>query len=224
MHIRDDRGMSLTELLVVSVLMSVIIATAYMLFGAAQTIGDSASARAIAADDAQTAIDKIGKELRQAVDNSSTDDQSKDGAFTIAEANRVQFCSDVTGDGKPEQITYYVSGGNLVRTVAPPTNTEPLWTFGAAGAPTIEVENVSTAGAAIFCYHSDTVPATPVACSAGQQHGFTIVNTTSPWTTDPKISMVGIHLVNSQSQGGRTSTQISDALIRLRASQNGTGE
>jgi len=223
MSIRDDRGMSLTELLVVSVLMSVIIATAYMLFGAAQTIGDSASARAIAADDAQTAIDKIGKELRQAIDNTSTDDQSKDGAFTIAEANRVQFCSDVTGDGKPELVTYYVSGGNLVRTVAPPTNSEPIWTFGAAGAPTVLVENVKTTSGNLFCYHELT-PNTAAVCSAGQKHGFAIVNNASPWTTDPKISLVGIHLVNSQSQGGRTSTKISDALIRLRASQNGTGE
>jgi len=216
--------MSLTELLVVSVLMSVIIATAYMLFGAAQTIGDSASARAIAADDAQTAIDKIGKELRQAIDNSSTQDETKGGAFTIAEANRVQFCSDVTGDGKPEQVTYYVAGGDLVRTVAPPTNSEALWTFGVAGAPTIEVENVDTSTGSLFCYHSNTVPVTPVACSAGQQHGFTIVNSASPWTTEPKISMVGIHMVNSQSQGGRTSVKVSDALIRLRASQIGTGE
>jgi hypothetical protein len=203
--------------------MSIIIATAYMLFGAAQSIGDSASARAIAADSAQSAIDKMGKELRQAIDNTSTDDQSKDGAFTIAESRRVQFCSDVNGDGKPEQVTYYISGTSLMRTVAPASNDEPIWTFGAAGTPTVLVKRVDASSGAIFCYHSNDVPATPVACASGQQHGFTIVNAANPWTTDPKISLVGIHLVNSESQGGKEFKQVSDALIRLRASQNGTG-
>ncbi|MEI7814506.1 MAG: type II secretion system protein [Coriobacteriia bacterium] len=229
-RIRDDGGLSLTELLVVSVLMGVILATMYLLFGAASTIADRSTARAIATDEAQRAIDTMSREIRESQENRTPNDDSKGGVFTIAEPNRVQFFSDVNHDNGPELVTYYLSGSSLLRTVAPwnqaPTNTQP-WTFGSAGTPKALVTNIDTAGGPIFCYHSKS-PGT-ASCARGtyavRYHGFWILGSggtvTAPYDNKSPISMIGINLVNKQpSSGGNYETALSDSLVRLRASQN----
>ena len=68
-RLRDDSGLSLTELLVVSVLISVILAASYFLFGAASSMNNLAMARAIASDEAQRAVDQMSRDLRQAQEN-----------------------------------------------------------------------------------------------------------------------------------------------------------
>ena len=211
---RDDRGLSLTELMVVSVLMGIIIGTVYMLFGAAANISSTTTARAVAGDEAQRAVDRMTMDIRQAQENS----ESK-GAFSIAEANRVQFFEDLTHDGRPELVTYYVSGTNLYRTVASPTNTAPPFVFGAAGAPQLLVQGIASSGGALFCYHSIVVNATAT-CSNAQKHGFDIISTTDPYSTEPKIAMVGINLWNTQSSGGKTVTVHTNAVARVRSILN----
>jgi prepilin-type N-terminal cleavage/methylation domain-containing protein len=211
---RDDKGLSLTELMVVSVLMSIIIATVYMLFGAAANITGNATARAVAGDEATRAIDKMTMDIRQAQESG----ESK-GAFTIAEANRVQFFVDLTHDGKPEQVTYYVTGTKLYRTVASPTNAIPPFTYSAAGTPQVMVTGIDSTGGSLFCYHDITVNNTAT-CANAQKHGFNIVTTTDPYSTEPKIAMVGVNLWNKQSSGGKTITVHANAVARVRSILN----
>jgi|GEM_PF-2694432 len=212
--LRDDTGLSLTELMVVSVLMSVIIATVYMLFGAASAITDTSSARAIAGDEAQHAVDKMTMDLRQAQEN-----EDGKGAFTISLENKVQFFVDLTHDARPEKVTYYITGTNLYRTVASPTNNVPPFTFGAAGAPQLMVAGIDPAGGSLFCYHG-VIADSGATCANGHKHGFNVITSNDPYSTEPKIAMVGINLVNKQSSGGRTVTVYSNALARARALQN----
>lgn len=212
--LKDDAGLSLTELLVVSVLMSVIIATAYMLLGAAQNMTDMSVAQSIASDEAQHAVDTMTMEIRQAQEN----EESK-GAFKLAEANQVQFFLDGDRDGRPELVTYYVSGTSLVRTVAQPTNASTPFTFGTASAPVVVIKKLSNFAGPIFCYHGVDVDAAAV-CVGGYKHGFNVIATTDPYATFPKIAMVGIYLQNQQASGGKVATVSSDVVARVRAVQN----
>ncbi|MEI8083690.1 MAG: prepilin-type N-terminal cleavage/methylation domain-containing protein, partial [Actinomycetes bacterium] len=63
---QDDRGLSLTELMVVVVLLGVIIGAAWSVMFAVEVMSDTLTARAVATDEAQVFLDTIGKELRQA--------------------------------------------------------------------------------------------------------------------------------------------------------------
>ena len=179
--LRDDSGLTLAELLVVSVLISVILAAAFVMFGAAQSMNDGAMARANAADEAQAAIDLMSRELRQAQEDNANDR----GVFHLANATDMKFTSDLDHDTRPELVRYYVEGGSLKRTVAAPTSTVPTFTFAAPGPPTVLVRELGTSTGPLFCYHS-TVVNTTVLCGTAK-HGFAVVSTTSPYTYATKI-------------------------------------
>jgi prepilin-type N-terminal cleavage/methylation domain-containing protein len=213
-NLRDDSGLSLTELLVVSMLISVILAASYFLFGAAQSMNDMAMARASASDEAQAAIDLMSRELRQAREN-----VADKGAFTLAGASDMKFYSDVDHDGRPDLVRYYVESGSLKRTVAPPTNYAVPFTNPTPGTPTILVKTLGTSSGPVFCYHTPVVPATPVLCGT-VNHGFTIVSTTDPYNTTPKITMVGLKIDDVNKSGDKTIQVISRALVRLRTVEN----
>ena len=209
----DDRGVTLAELLVVSVLMSVVIVSTYLLLGTTQNISNVSMAQSLASDEAQHAVDMMTSEIRQAQEN-----EEGHGAFTIAEPSRVQFFFDANGDGRPELITYYVDSGKLYRTVTPATNTEPPFTFGPPGVATTIISHLDSSEA-IFCYHGTEINDT-VVCAGGYKHGFSTISTADPYSTSPKITMVGLYLVNQQSFGDRTVSVITDVLARVRSVQN----
>jgi prepilin-type N-terminal cleavage/methylation domain-containing protein len=211
--LRDDSGLSLTELLVVSVLISVILAASYFMFAAAQSMNNIAMARSIASDESQSAIDRMSLELRQAQEN-----VPDNGVFKLAGASDMKFYSDLDHDGRPELVRYYVEGGSLKRTVAPPTNNAPPFTNPTPGAPKVLVKTLGTSAGPVFCYHS-TVVNTIAACGTAK-HGFNIVTTSDPYNTTPKISMVGIKIDDVSKSGDKTITVISRALVRMRTVEN----
>ncbi len=219
--IRDDSGMSLTELLVVSVLIGVIMTASYFMFNAAQAMNDSAVARSNAADEAQRAIDTMTRELRQSQvdDDSAPDKETPDhGVFRTATATEVKFMSDLNADRRPELVRYYVEGGSLKRTVAPPTTMVPPFSYGSPGAPTILVEKLGTTTNPVFCYH-DRTPNTTVLCGT-DKHGFAKVTSADPYNTSPKIAMVGITMDVVGESGARDVTVTSRALVRVRTILN----
>ena len=213
LKLRDDSGLTLTELLVVSVLILVILAAAYFMFGAAQSMNDLAMARANASDEAQAAIDLMSRELRQAQEN-----VADKGAFKLAGANDMKFYSDLDHDGRPELVRYYVEGGSLKRTVAPPTNYAPEFNNPTPGPPTVLVRTLGTSAGPVFCYHGMTASTTALCGTV--KHGFAIVTTSDPYNTTPKITMVGIKLDDVNKSGDKTVTVISRALVRLRTVEN----
>lgn len=214
-RLRDDSGLSLTELLVVSVLISVILAASYFLFGAATSMNDLAMARAIASDQAQLAVDQMSRDLRQAQEN-----VAEKGVFVTAEANQMKFTADLNHDEKPELVRYYVENDQLKRTVAQPTagQTMPPFTFQTAGTPKVLVEELGTSAGPLFCYHSTVVNNT-VLCGTAK-HGFNVVTTADPLNTTPKISMIGIKLDVESTSGAKTVAVINRALVRMRTIEN----
>ena len=115
--LRDDSGLSLTELLVVAVLVSVILAASYLLLVAVTTMTDQLIARADAATEAQAAVDQISLDLRQSQPPAPTTDSTSYGVFEgspLTNLNEMIVISDsiyTTGalDYRPERIRYYVA-------------------------------------------------------------------------------------------------------------------
>jgi prepilin-type N-terminal cleavage/methylation domain-containing protein len=212
--LRDDSGLTLTELLVVSVLIGVILAASFVMFQAAGTMNDAAMARSNASDEAQAAIDVMTRDLRQAQEDST----DKNGVFRTANATEMKFSADTNNDARPELIRYYVEGGALKRTVAPPTNVAPPFTYGAAGTPKVLVRVLGTSADPLFCYHGVAVNTAAVCGTA--KHGFVVISTTSPYTTSPKISMVGITLSGIGTSGTKQTAVTSRVLVRMRTTEN----
>jgi len=217
--LRDDSGFSLTELLVVSILIVVVLAAMFLLMGATQSMTNMASARAIAADVGQTATDLMARDLRQAQQNDDLKTLGAPidrGAFTIAEPTHMQFWSDVNNDQKPELVTYEVVGGSLYRSVTLPTNTQAPFTYGTLAPARRIVETIDTSHG-LFCYHQVTVDSTgALTCPSGEKHGFLIVSTATPLTTVAKICLVGIHLDNSAVSGDKTVDVTTSVLVKIR--------
>ena len=214
-QLRDDSGTSLVELMVVCVLMIVVLSTAYMLFGAATTMASESEARAIAADNAQHAVETITRELRQAVEN-----EEGYGALVVSQPRQMEFFMDTNRDDKPEKVKYYVS---RLHTPASrrardrdPAALHPRhlrrWHSRPRGTHVADADP-------IFCYHS-TEPDNAATCSNGEQHGFEILTPASPLTTAPRITMVGIDLRNEASSGSETVVMHTSALARIRAVEN----
>jgi prepilin-type N-terminal cleavage/methylation domain-containing protein len=241
-YLRDDSGLSLTELLVVSVLVGVILAAAYFMFAAAQSMTNMTMARSIANEEAQKAVELMSRELRQSQEDAAwtqivtnpvgTPDPGP-GVFKYMGASDMQFLSDVDNDGKTELVRYYVDAGSLKRTVARQTdpNSNPP-AYGAWGTPTILVKTIgTTAVGPVFCYHN-TVPSATSDCGiTGRpaKHGFAIVPfVAAPYsvynlsskTKGIGISMVGIKVVASAKSGDKTVEAVNSVLVRMRTTQN----
>jgi prepilin-type N-terminal cleavage/methylation domain-containing protein len=212
--IRDDSGLSLAELLVVTVLISVIMSASYFMFNAAQGMNDIAMARTSATDDAQAAIDRMTRELRETQVDRTSDENPIGGVLKVANANEISFMSDLNHDQVPELVRYYVDSGALKRTVANATNSQAPFTFGTAGTPMVLIKKLGTTSYPIFCYHDRTPNATAV-CGP-DKHGFNIITTSDPYNTSPKVAMVGILLNVPGTSGSKTVTVTSRALVRMR--------
>jgi len=218
--LRDDSGLTLTELLVVCTLMSVILAAMFALSGAAQAITNISSARTQAATEAQIAVEQFSRDVRQAQENpdpapGATQDK---GAFTVSTGTKLQFYADVDHNRKPDLVTWEVVGTELRRSVTPPTNSNYQFVYGTPAAARRMVKKVNTA-ADTFCYHTNTVD-TAATCDNGEQHGFTIVTTADPLNTQPKICLVGINIVNEAASGDQTVTVHTSVLAKVRSIAN----
>ncbi|NTU71096.1 MAG: hypothetical protein HGB10_04675 [Coriobacteriia bacterium] len=210
----DDSGLTLTEFLIVAMLISVIITASYFMFNAAASMTDQTTARAYAQDEAQRAVDRMTRDLRQSMQDTS----DNNGVVRIAEASQLKFSADVNADMKPEMIRYYIEGNSLKRTVALPTTSEVPYSYGSPGAPTILIKKLGTSAGTMFCYHSvdrnTTVYCGPI------KHGFNVVTTTDPFNTTPKISMIGVKLDTVGESGSKTVTVTSRVMVRIRTVEN----
>jgi type II secretory pathway component PulJ len=215
--LRDDSGLTLSELVVVTALLTVVLGAMYLLIGATQNITNVASARAIASDEAVRATDTMSRDLRQAQENPSPVAGAvlDRGGFTIAEATRMQFYADVNHDTKPDLVTYTVVGGSLYRSVTAPNNANYQYTYGTLSPAKKIIEKIDTSSG-LFCYHTNTVDNT-VTCSAGEKHGFTKVTTADPLNTQPKICLVGIYVKNQAKSGDKTVNLTKSVLVKVRS-------
>ncbi len=219
--IRDDSGMTLTELLVVTVLISVIIAASYFMFTAAQSMNDIAMARSSATDDAQSAIDKMTREFRQTQVDRTPDENPVGGVFKLANANEAIFMSDLNDDQVPELVRYYVEGGSLKRTVAP----APTRRRRSRSARTLRRRSSSRSSARlhnpIFCYHTERA-IRPPCCAARTEHWLRQgAHERGPIQHDARRSPWSESLLNVPgTSGSKTVTVTTRALVRMRTVDN----
>jgi prepilin-type N-terminal cleavage/methylation domain-containing protein len=225
--LRDDSGLSLTELLVVSVLILVILSAAYVLFGAGTSITNTMIARSDASFDGQKGIDKISLDLRQSQPREYDEGNIgviENATLVSANSNELWIATDADADAKPELVHYYSEVGAdgvraLKRAVKPhdePSAMEPF-TFNnfAYGAPTTVVK--SLADLPVFCFHNNTTVATPTAtCGLSPRHGFGQVTGSNGGNSFPTVSLVGIQLKARGKSGDKTIDVYSRALVRVR--------
>jgi prepilin-type N-terminal cleavage/methylation domain-containing protein len=179
--VSSDAGFTLVELLVVVSLLSVVMATAYLLQGSASTMSDQIEARATAYDESRKAMDRVERELRQAVE--ITD---KGGAFLTAQPRQMDFYSDVDNDGAPELVKYGVASGGLTRSVFEPTTLVAPFTFNStASTSSVVIKTLDPGYGNVFTYY-DRLDPPGVA------------------TSKDEASAVSLHIINSATVNGQT--------------------
>lgn len=196
-RLRDDHGTTVTELMVVSVLMLIVLGIIYSVFFTAGAIADSSAAHTAAADESRQAMDRVTRELRQAREN-----VEGAGAVCVAEPRRCQFYIDLNRCGRPERVTYWIADNALYRSEAQPTNFQPPFTFSADSAAKVIVRKVKPDWTgAVFVYYTNANP--PVAT-----------------TILANISAVKVEVVNQASAGTKTVSVDADTWVKIRSVQN----
>lgn len=115
----DDSGMTVTELMVVLLLMGVVLTTVYTVFGAAGKMSDYTAAASSASDENRMAMDRVALDIRQAL--GLADSGNMLHVFTIASPREATLYSQPDSDTVAERIHYYVSGNDFIRAVSNPT-------------------------------------------------------------------------------------------------------
>jgi type II secretory pathway component PulJ len=198
-RIHRDEGYSVSEMMVVAILMSLVIIASYTLMTAATGMADSVQARTLAADEGRAVMDQITREFRQAyeiVDN--------EGAFEDARPRECVFYTDVNRDGIPEKIWYRVQGGMLYRSQATATTALPPYTFGAFGPEEVLAESLDgTWTGNVFTYYDGQDP--PDEVPSGQAD---------------RISAVSLRLVTGATVNKKTAFVDLSTWVKIRAVHN----
>ena len=211
--LRDDRGFSLTELMVVATLLVVVMGAAWTAFLSLQASADSIQARAAAQDESQRFMSRITSELRQARNPAVFEAGTVPniGVFANVGARSVTFYADLDRNGLPERINYRVPTGtsSLVRTQAVPTNSTYPYSFGTTSTPLVMIQTVDPGWAgAIFEYFSPPLSTT------------TSINPVAQ-SNIPSMTIVSIAVKNRQKSGTRTVNYLSESSARIRSIGNG---
>lgn len=190
-RLRGDRGGSLTEMLVVMMILGIVVATTASLTIGFQRTNAVNIARQDQVDMARTAVETMAKKVRTAVKPSqliaTCDETCTADAFVLAERFAVQFYANIDNQGNlvgPSRVTYRVAtsgadAGKLIEKVQRPDSATPTSTgysycnaeaTGASAACKTRLTTrtvatgIVTSGAAIFSYTADDgVPLTPPA-------------------------------------------------------------
>jgi Tfp pilus assembly protein PilV len=216
-HLHDDSGLSLTELLISCVLMGFIITISYMLLNTFSTSSDTSQAQSAASSPAQLAVDSISRNLMQAQPNDAND---ASGTFSVAQPSYAQFFVDINHDGKPDRVTYYVSGQVLYEVTASAVGSAAPYSFGSTSSPVPVLANLAATSTPVFTYYSSVV-ATGAAGPSG--YAFQTVSTANPQLYATKISLVGVTLVNWATVGSKTATVTTTEMVRIRSVNSGVG-
>ncbi len=149
-------GYTLAELVVV-IAMSVIIGLVITALGRdAYVLSGSAQSSVFAQYDASTLLQPTVGELRTAsISNTGSYPLITVGTSTLS------FYSDINGDGTKEEITYYLSGTTLYKTIIEPSGT-PLQYTG-SGTPVAVISNIAnttSTSTPIFQYYDGTYDGT----------------------------------------------------------------
>lgn len=195
----SDVGLTVTELLVVLVLIGIVMSTAYFILSAGYRMTDQIEARDVASTQARIAIERVTRELRQARELSEGA-----GVFADAQPRRCSFYVDLNHDQVPERITYYVQGKVLYRSQAVATGSIPPYAFGPESGASAVIESVKGGwNGNVFTYYDNADPADEV--SSGHPED---------------ISAVALKLVSEGSAGRQTVFVERSTWVRIRTVHN----
>ena len=201
--IASDEGFSLTEMMVVSVLVAIILAAAWLASATVTTAADSMMARNAAQTQGQQALERMTREIRQGRKIFDAAGQTNTIKSPIT-STQLTFYADVDHDGLTERVTYNLTtGGLLQRSVARTTVVSPAPTdYGADSAP-ITLAQMTPGTANLFtCYTADDPP----------------VVTTDPTT----VRAVQVTMNTIAKSGGSAATvPFSPTLVEVRAYGDG---
>lgn len=194
--------MTLTELLVATALLTIVLSSAYVLLQASTGMADRTEAHAIASDETRQALDRISQEVRQAAAL-----PGRTAAFAEVGTGTVTFYVDEDHDGQFERVTYRRDGARLLRTVTEPIFVDGDYTFGTAGAPQVLVRGLAPDwNEPIFTVMlRPSVGATPTAVTPSQI---------------ASASAIVVHLRNTAKVGRSTAVVDSSTWVKIRAVEN----
>lgn len=154
----SDEGFSLTEMLVVSVLLSIILAAAWMASQVVTTSADRMMARNDAQTTGQQALERMAREIRQA---QTIEASTIRLAQTTNTSNYLSFYADVDHDGFIEKVTYSLTAAGLLqRTLARTIKIAPNHDDFGAPSPPITLAKLTPGTNNLFAaYTSEDVPA-----------------------------------------------------------------
>ena len=121
----DERGTSVTELMVTLMLLGVVLGLAMTAFSSIQNATSGANERSLNIGQARLLMQRTTRDLRTAVRL-----QSDQSPFTLAKANEAKFYANLSSTGAPALIRFYVdSSSRLVEERTDAGGTSPNWTF-----------------------------------------------------------------------------------------------
>ncbi|HEY5482836.1 MAG TPA: prepilin-type N-terminal cleavage/methylation domain-containing protein [Propionibacteriaceae bacterium] len=209
---RDDSGFSLTEMVVVVVLLGVVLAAAWTVMSAVSSMSNSLSARATATAESDSFISAAGTELRQAaslkaIAGTDTANADAQAAFYDIGPRQIGFYADIERDGRPERVAYYVSGTSLMRQQADATNgTYPYsWAASSTAQAVVQVIDASWTGPIFLYYTNDDWPPTQI----------TAVSQVA------SITAVTIQMRNQKAWADQAASYGASDTVRVRAIGNG---
>lgn len=201
---RDDAGFSLTEMMVVSVLLAIILAAAWLASATVTTASDGMMARNQAQTQGQQALERLTREIRQGRIIYDRDTGSPTTVRAPITASSLTFYADIDHDSYVERVTYTLTtAGVLQRSIARTTVASPGPNdFGSDAAPTV-LANMTPGTSNLFTYWTSDDPP---------------VQTTDPTT----VRAVQVTMNTVSKSGGSTSTvTFPPTLVEVRAFGDG---
>jgi prepilin-type N-terminal cleavage/methylation domain-containing protein len=198
-----NEGFSLTEMMVVSVLVAIILAAAWLASATVTTAADSMMARNAAQTQGQQALERMTREIRQGRIIFDAAGQPNTVKSPIT-STQLTFYADIDHDGLTERVTYNLtSAGLLQRSVARTTVVSPAPTdYGADSAPITLAQMTPGTSNLFTCYTADDPP----------------VVTTDPTT----VRAVQVTMNTIAKSGGSAATMpFSPTLVEVRAYGDG---
>lgn len=133
---RDERGFTLTEMLITALMMTTVLFALYSIFDTGLRIVGLGNASMEATENARLGLTKMEREIRAAYPQENASNPStivrNTTLFTSFGANQMSFGNDLNGNrmvDSSEQITYSLSGNTLTRNNEPMINYVQNLTF-----------------------------------------------------------------------------------------------
>ncbi len=144
-------GFTLVELLLGIALASLFAVALYGFFFAGLDSTRGHQTQAAAQSSARTALDRLAREIRQAV---SPDDGLTPPVLALSPTSLELYVDPARATGatspRPHRVRYRVSGSRLVRERALPVGAAPPYSYGAYGAAEVLVEGLAGGAAPLF--------------------------------------------------------------------------